>query len=181
MTRSSPWGAPGGLDDPLRRGTSADLHGFRLLQRCHGDPSPLPPVSFSSISALHDLTDAQLRRVSSARASLNQLAAADLNSQRHRFAPQRGWPACTKMQDSVYHRIARRVVAAGPESNEPPEACLRSLLQSTDLYSQEPKNLAQYVPEHLKVTASTSQPKNAATLLAPNVAAATSRTIHFQI
>ena len=61
--------------------------------------------------------------------------------------------------------ICRRAGALGQPEQSDSDACLRSLLSSRDLYSQEPKNLVPYDERKLKVAKGDLRPKCAAHFL----------------
>ena len=80
--------------------------------------------------------------------------------------------AISSAQRAAILRVATRIRVYGSPSPElQPEECLRLLLQSKDLYSQEPQNLAPFCFEKLKVLKGDSVPKDAVPLLPPQAGA----------
>ena len=74
-------------------------------------------------------------------------------------------------QRSAIRSVATRMRIYGSQPSEfEPEECLRQLLQSKDLYSQEPQNIASYCFSKLKVLKGHSVPKDACALLPPEAA-----------
>ncbi|CAK0858852.1 unnamed protein product [Prorocentrum cordatum] len=77
----------------------------------------------------------------------------------------------TPLQCDVLQHVARRVKAYGPPPRDLDEdGALAELLASRDLYSQEPKNLAEYDISKLKICRSGTVAKDAKTLLPPETA-----------
>ena len=75
-------------------------------------------------------------------------------------------------QRAVIQRVATRIRVYGdPPPDFEPEFCLRQLLFSKDLYSQEPQNLAPYCESKLRVLKGDSFPKEAVPLLPPQAGA----------
>ena len=75
-------------------------------------------------------------------------------------------------QRAVIQRVATRIRVYGdPPPDFEPESCLRQLLLSKDLYSQEPQNLAPYSESKLRVLKGDSFPKDAVPLLPPQAGA----------
>ena len=148
-------------------------HGWRPPRRDHGDPFPLPALGSRDFD-LHEFCPEQQRRANQARAALNHLAAAHPNSigvmphaKGHSDRYARSAP-----QEAVLASVCRRVAQAGvPEAGATPESSLRALLASKDLYSQEPKNLAAYDEQKLKVAKGELRPQCIASALPPEAAA----------
>ena len=72
-------------------------------------------------------------------------------------------------QRAVIRRVATRIrLYETPPPELEPEDCLSQLLSSKDLYTQEPKNLASFCFEKLRVLKGEARPKDAQHLLPPH-------------
>ena len=133
-------------------GFGAPHGGLPPCGRRHGDPFPLPEVTQADADAF-GLGAEQLRRVRKGRAALNHLAAATVNSPQFSPTLPRRRAQRTAVQSSVIDSLCERVGRAGglPSDLAVPELALRDMLASKDLYSQEPKHLAAFSLEQLRV------------------------------
>jgi hypothetical protein len=135
------------------------------FERRHGDPFPLPckwscdlPFRGSTASGIE-----RQRRVHGCVSALNHLAA--INSSANRcFLP------ITSVQQQVLDGITGKVNNVGPRpASMSEDSALRELLSMKSLYSEEPKNLASYNLDHLKIAKSVLQPKKLASMLPPRI------------
>ena len=152
----------------------------------HGDPLPLPLSSSylhgASVPALMQevwrLPSSERRRVDAAIRGINQLACSRANSlgdHGRQSLPSSFRP--TGLQAQIVASVSSRVLAYGdPPDDLSPAASLGELLGSMCLYSQEPKNLATFDPDRLKITKGEVIPQDLKGRLSPEVAAAV---VHF--
>ena len=103
--------------------------------------------------------------------SLNQLAAATSNSNHfRREAPSRASP--TSVQATMLHGVHRRIASYGDAPPDlTPSGALQELLKTKDLYGQEPRHLASYSADKLRIVRAGVTPKDARGLLPPEAAA----------
>ena len=138
------------------------------------DLLPLPVPHVDSAWWHHVLpppvwSNSELWRLRNCLFGLNALYTAHANKALAPRATIRGRISCA--QRAVIQRVATRMRVYGSQPPEfEPEDSLRSLLQSKDLYTQEPQNLAPYSFDKLKVLKGHSVPKEAVPLLPPQAA-----------
>ncbi|CAK0853410.1 unnamed protein product, partial [Prorocentrum cordatum] len=125
--------------------------GIRSRDRRHGDPFPLP-CDPAGLGAACDA--ARLRQVFDSVRALDQLAAANLNSRRaqgHDLPPE-GHLRPTAVQRWVLQNVARRVEAYGAcPTDLTEESSLAEILDSRDHCGMEPKNLASFDFDKVKI------------------------------
>ena len=162
------------------------MHNFRVRERlraqqAHGELYPLPPPpgceKTDGIGAPHYAKQRQQRRIKRLQqdydcvGSLNQLAAATVETNGQLGPVHYGDPRNSAAVESVLKDIRRRVKMCGPC---PPDLCesgaLRELLSTKSQYMLEPANIAQYDPQRLKVLKGVSRPKDIARFLPPGPA-----------
>ncbi|CAK0814975.1 unnamed protein product [Prorocentrum cordatum] len=137
--------------NPKRRPKKPKGGGIRSRDRRHGDPFPLP----CDPGGLGDACDAaRLQQVFDSVRALNQLAAANLNSRRaqgHDLPPE-GHLRPTAVQRWMLQNVARRVEAYGARPTDlTEESSLSEILDSRDHYGMEPKNLASFDFDKVKI------------------------------
>ena len=124
------------------------------------------------------LPSSERRRVDAAIRGINQLACSRANSlgdHGRQSLPSSFRP--TGLQAQIVASVSSRVLAYGdPPDDLSPAASLGELLGSMCLYSQEPKNLATFDPDRLKITKGEVIPQDLKGRLSPEVAAAV---VHF--
>ncbi|CAK0863104.1 unnamed protein product, partial [Prorocentrum cordatum] len=125
--------------------------GIRSRDRRHGDPFPLP----CDPAGLGTACDAaRLRQVFDSVRALNQLPAANLNSRRARGhdLPPEGHFRATAVQRWMLQNVARRVEAYGAcPTDLTEESSLAEILDSRDHYGMEPKSLASFDFDKVKI------------------------------
>ena len=170
------------VPDPARPSPSAtETDALRAQQRrlrearAHGELFPLPAVAASprpgagapayAVQRWRYRT-ARHQRVNDAIVAVNQLAASTSNSSsalQPRFVSPR---PTTASQHAAVEDFKRVVKAYGPQPKDLDEStALAELLAVKDLYAQEPRNLAEYQYEKLKVCRGQVRPKDAKSLL----------------
>ena len=110
------------------------------------------------------LSNSELRRVRNVLSALNALHAARTSMP---LDPRASAPwRLSHSQHAILWRVATRVRAYGePPDGMDPELALAELVSSKDLYGQEPKNLAPFSFEKLRVLKGDAKPKPATSLL----------------
>lgn len=125
--------------------------GVRVRDRRHGDPFPLP---ISHVWENFDCMSERRTLAVGAARSLNQLAAANLNSSRAQghAEPIRPELRPTAVQAWMVCNLIRRVASYGARPADlSEESSLKEILGVRELYSEEPKNLAPYEFERVKI------------------------------
>ena len=161
--------APPGLGPPLKRewwpggGWEHNDPFPLLLLEMKGRPSEGP----KSAKRRWRRHARQQERVREAVVLLNQFAAArNSKTSAARVAPRR-WPA-TEVQRSVLRSVERRVAAYGNQHDDMDEKwSLMEILASVCQYDLEPRHLAAYDVEKLKVCKGDLKPQDAGGLLLP--------------
>ena len=175
------------VPDPARPSPSAtETDALRAQQRrlrearAHGELFLLPAVAASSRSGAGALAydvqrwrhqNARHRRVNDAIVAVSHLAALTSSSSstlQPRFVSPR---PTTAWQHAAIEDFKRVVKVYGPQPKHFDEStALAELLAVKDLYAQEPRNLAEYQYEKLKVCRGQVRPKDAKSLLPPEAA-----------
>ena len=144
------------------------LSGAHSAGRQHGDPFPLP---LPPAELMDSLTASTRTRVNSAVSSLNQLAASTSNSiraQGHDVMPAPSARAVTAVQREMLSSVIRRVESYGPPPESfDDEASLKEILASCDQYNMEPKHIAPFDPDKLKILKRDTFSKDARVFLPP--------------
>ena len=143
----------------------------------HGDPFPVPcprdlSLSWRLTPRLSSATFGVKRRVVGVVRELNLLvnARASSNSQLARASLPSRFRA-TNLQRSIVDSICRRVEAyQEPPAGLTPLAAFRELLETKGFYSLEPKHLATYQKDKLRVAKGDVVPKPARLLVPPHAA-----------
>eukprot|EP00438_Fugacium_kawagutii_P022823 Skav218923 [mRNA] locus=scaffold2031:18320:23007:+ [translate_table: standard] len=153
--------ADGGFVFAAMRGAhcspGTNIHSERHWEklRSHGDPFPLDPCWVESSALKKGVSFPQRGNWSAS--SLNSLALQDSNSNIQQFLRDR---PPTHVQTQVIDRI----VECLQDAEEPPEGfdgptCLQSMTDGKCLYNEEPKNLASYEFEKVKVLKAQLKPR----------------------